>query len=177
MHPQRRLFLILNLVGGPAVLGSYAHAITTHAEPGRALWGSVPAAIIPLYNVSMLTAAAGYLAFAYHLFFGVDAAQARISRWGFGLINLLSALILAPSALWIGLTFAYLDHPSALSWAAVRVVLFLVGIGALGMIVALVQLRPEGSPRGRRIAIAGAIAFAFQTAVLDALVWPAFFRG
>src|SRR6185436_3722223 len=28
-----------------------------------------------------------------------------------------------------------------------------------------------------RIAIAGAIAFAFQTAVLDAVVWPAYFRG
>jgi len=27
----------------------------------------------------------------------------------------------------------------------------------------------------RAIALAGALAFSFQTAVLDALVWPAFF--
>jgi hypothetical protein len=142
MHPQRRLFLILNLVGGPLVLGSYAHGIATHPDPGAALWGSVPAAIQPLYNVSMLTAAVGYLAFAHYLFFQVDPATARLGARGFGGFNALLATILGPSALWIGLTFAYLARPSPLGWATLRGVLALVGLGAVGMIVALVRLQP-----------------------------------
>jgi hypothetical protein len=177
MHPQRRLFLVLNLVGGVAVLGSYAHGIMTHPSPGAALWGSVPVAIQPLYTVSMFTAAAGYLALAYFLFFHVDPNTAKVGASGYGIFNLIVATILAPSALWMGLTFAYVASPTPLGWAAVHGVLLLVGLGAIAMIVGLARLRPVTSPLAHRIAIAGAVAFAFQTAVLDALVWPAYFRG
>jgi hypothetical protein len=177
MHPQRRLFLVLNVLGGAAVLGSYAQGIATHERPGAALWGGVPAAILPLYNGSMLTATVGYLLFAWFLFFRVDAATARVGRWGFGAFNAILALILAPSALWMGLTFTYLAHPSTLGWLAVRAVLALAGLGGLAMIAALARVSPVISGRARRIALAGALAFAFQTAVLDALVWPAYFRG
>jgi hypothetical protein len=56
-------------------------------------------------------------------------------------------------------------------------VLVLAGLGAVAMIAALWRVSPVISARARRIALAGALAFAFQTAVLDALVWPAYFRG
>jgi hypothetical protein len=59
----------------------------------------------------------------------------------------------------------------------VRGVLVLAGLGAVAMIAALWRVSPVISARARRIALAGALAFAFQTAVLDALVWPAYFRG
>lgn len=177
MHPARRLYLLLNLVGGPAVLGSYAWGIATHDEPGKTLWGQVPVAIVPLYNLSMLGAAVGYLLFAWFLFFRVDPATATVGARGYGVFNALTALALAPSALWMPLTFAHAAHPGPLAWAAVRAVLFLVGAGALGMIVALARLRPVRAPWAHRLALVGAVAFAFQTAVLDALVWPAYFRG
>lgn len=61
--------------------------------------------------------------------------------------------------------------------AAVRGVLFFVGLGALGMILGLSLPRPVASPRARWIAIVGAVAFAFQTAVVNAIAWPAYFRG
>ena len=60
--------VVQNLLGGTAVLGSYAQGILTHESPGAALWGGVPPAIVPLYNGSMLTATAGYLLFAWFLY-------------------------------------------------------------------------------------------------------------
>ena len=177
MHSQRLIFLVLNLIGGVAVLGSYARGITTHPSPGETLWGHVPVAIKPLYTVSMLAATAGYLALIYFLFFLVDPLTARVGVWGYGTFNLIVGVILAPSSLWIGLTFAYVANPSPLRWAAVRGVLSLVGLGSVAMIGALMSLRPITSPLAHKIAIAGAVAFALQTAVLDGLVWPAYFRG
>jgi hypothetical protein len=177
MHSQRLLFLVLNVIGGAAVLGSYARGISTHPNAGVALWGHVPAALRPLYTVSMFTATAGYLALAYFLFFCVDAAEARVGAAGYGAFNLIVSVILVPSALWMGLTFAYLANPTPLGWAAVRGVLLLAGLGALALLALLARLRPITSPLAHWIAIAGAVAFAFQTAVLDALVWPAYFRG
>jgi quinol-cytochrome oxidoreductase complex cytochrome b subunit len=91
----------------------------------------------------------------------------------------LYALILLPSALWLPLTFAYLDAESvdaqsAPLWWAVQGVLFLVAIGSLGLVAALVVHPPRRATLWWALAILGAIAFAFQTVVLDALVWPAY---
>jgi hypothetical protein len=42
-------------------------------------------------------------------------------------------------------------------------------------VAAIAGASPHSAPGSRRLAIAGAIAFSFQTALLDALVWPAYF--
>lgn len=178
MHPRRLLLIFINLLGGIAVLGSYAHGIASHADSGAALWGHVPDAIRPLYNVSMLTAAAGYFLFAPYVIFRLDPDRARVGgRFGYNLYAALFALILIPSALWMPLTFAWRASPSDALWLVDRVVLFLVGIGSVGLLLALMRTEPVPSVRGRRLAILGAALFTFQTAVLDALVWPHFYRG
>jgi hypothetical protein len=84
-------------------------------------------------------------------------------------------LILVPSALWMPLTFRMLEAPSLGLWIAIRLVLGLVGLGSVGFLAALVGMRDSRSPVGRALAIVGAIAFVVQTAILDALVWPAYF--
>lgn len=173
MNP-RLLAFVINLIGGIAVLGSYAHGIATHDQPGTALWGGVPAAIRPVYQLSMLAATAGYLMFTYVLLLHTQPHEVRVAGHGFDLFNVVYLVILIPSALWMPLTFAYLAQPSAALWLAVRGVLLLTGAGAVAMCVALWQLRP--APPLRSLALVGALCFAFQTAVLDALVWPAFFR-
>ena len=65
--------------------------------------------------------------------------------------------------------------PSGALWGAIRGVLALVGIGSLGLVVAIASAGPAQSPVARGVAVAGALAFSLQTAVLDALVWPAYF--
>ena len=77
MHPTKWILLIINVIGGVAVLGSYVLGLRAHPNGTDALWGGVPQAIRPFYGIWMLFAAAGYFAFTLFLLFGVDANAAR----------------------------------------------------------------------------------------------------
>jgi hypothetical protein len=168
----------INALGGVSVLGSYAHGLATNPATRGDLWGNVPGALLPAYSVSMLLAAAGYLLFTYFLFFRTDAARVRLAgRHGLGLFNILYVLVLVPSALWLPLTFSYLEYRDPGIWILIRVVLTVVGLAALAIVAALLALRPRQPVVGYWLAVAGSVAFAWQTAVLDALVWTAFFRS
>jgi hypothetical protein len=172
----RRSLLWLNLLGGAAVLGSYAHGLASNPLTRGALWGGVPDALRPLYTANMLLAAAGYFAFSAFVFFRLDPTRTRVAGgFGFGAFRALYALILLPSALWLPLTFEMLEAPSAALWLAIRSVLALVGLGSLGLLAAVASAAPHDAPRARRLALAGCAFFSLQTAVLDALVWPAYF--
>ncbi|MBP1687163.1 MAG: hypothetical protein H6Q33_3306 [Deltaproteobacteria bacterium] len=176
MHTQKRTMLWVNVLGGTAVLASYAHGFLTHPQTSGALWGGVPDWLRPLYTLSMLLAAAGYLLFTWFLHFRVDPGQVRIAgRFGFGCINALYALVLIPSALWMPLTFLVIDGWTGTLWFAIRAVLAMVGLGSLGMLAALLTLTPRRPKMPYCLAVVGALAFCVQTAVLDACVWPAFF--
>lgn len=175
MHPQKKAWLGLNVVGGVAVLASYVHGLATHPETRHLLWGEVPAELQAIYNVTMLTAAAGYFPFSY-VFFRTDPAQVRFGeRFGFGLINVLYALVLIPSALWLPLTFEMIESPSAMLWLVIRLDLALVGFGAVGLTLAFFAMRPRAQGVLGALSVLGLLAFCLQTAFLDGLVWPAFF--
>lgn len=176
MRSAKPWMAAINLVGGPAVLGSYVYELAKHPGQADALWGSIPKPVIPYYSSWMLVATAGYLMFSYFWFFKADADRTRIAgRYDLGLVNLLYVAILLPSALWMPLTFSYLAAPSSFGWWVVRIDLFGVAAGAIGMIWALAKVEPREPARLHRFAILGACGFAVQTVLLDALVWPAFF--
>ena len=140
------------------------------------VWGGVPETLRPLYTLTMLLAAAGYFAFSYFVLFKVDPESVRIgNRLRFGAFNALYALILVPSALWMPLTFEMLESPGMGLWWAIRLTLGAVAIGSLGLLAAIIAVRPVSAPGARRLALIGSTAFCFQTAVMDALVWPAYF--
>jgi hypothetical protein len=175
VHPGRRRFLWINVLGGAAVLASYAHGIATHPAARGDLWGGVPGGLRPLYTVSMLLAAAGYFPLAGFLLFGAPETARVAGRFRLDLFNALFAAILAGSALWMPLTFAMLEAPSApLGWA-IRAVLAVVGGSSLGVLGALLALEPRGSRFAYGLAVAGCVLFCIQTVLLDAIVWPAFF--
>lgn len=175
MHVHKRVMLGINVVGGAAVLGSYAHGIMTHWEPGRVLWGGVPEGLRPFYTANMLLAALGYLALTYRLL-RVDPHKARLARWS-GLVPfiVLYAAILVPSALWMPLTFAMAERPAALLWASICLVLSIVALSSLGMLAAVAGLRPRKPQWLHRLAVVGAVFFCVQTVILDAIVWTACF--
>lgn len=176
MNDARRSLLWLNVVGGILVLGSYAWGVASHPETRGAVWGGVPESLKPLYTTSMALAALGYFAYGFFVFLRLDPPRTRVAGgYGFGVFHLLYGLVLLPSALWMPLTFAMLDAPSAALWIAIRTVLALVGIGSLGLVAAVATAGPASAPVARTVAVLGAVAFAFQTAVLDAIVWPAYF--
>lgn len=176
MHPQKRILALINVVGGVAVLGSYAYGLLTNPHTRGDIWGEVPEALKPYYTASMLLAALGYFAFTYFVFFRMDGDRARVAeQYDLRLFNALYVAILLPSALWMPLTFQMLSEPSEGLWFVIRVVLFLVGFGSVGLIYALLRLEPKQPAVSYWMAVAGAVAFAVQTALLDALVWPAYF--
>ncbi len=176
MSRQQRTLALIVLVGGLAVLGSYLYILRFDAATRTALWGDVPAALLPVYVVSMLLAAAGYFAFTGFLLFGPDPDKVLIAgRVGYGLFHVLYLLILFPSAMWLPLTAAMVQQPSSALWLSIRLVLALVGLGSIGLLLALLFLRPRLPAWPYWLAVAGSTAFCFQTAVLDLFVWTAFF--
>ena len=170
----RSLTLVIAL-GGTAVLYSYYAGMVGTAAVGNALWGGIPDAARPLYTINMFFAAAGFFLFSPYLVFRLAPestspdSSARLQR-----IWLFYLLVLIPSALWVPLTGNVIAHPSTSAWLAVRLDLFLVAIGTLGLFWEVLSSRPA-APWGRRLALLGLIPFSMQTVVLDALVWPVYF--
>jgi hypothetical protein len=123
-----------------------------------------------------LAATVGYFLFSFFIFSRLDPNRTQVAgRFGYGIFNGIYAGILAPSALWMPLTFAVIAHPNEALWFAVRAVLTVTGLSSLALIAALLTVEPRDGKIARRLAILGAAAFAFQTALLDAVVWPTFF--
>lgn len=176
LNPAQRSLLALNVVGGIAVLGSYWAGLALHPGSGDALWGGVPEGLKPLYTISMLTAAAGYFPFTFLLLLRVNPENVRFGGgFGYRLLHVLYGLVLVPSALWLPLTFRLIGAWDPALWLLIRLVLALVGLGSVGLLAALATMTPRPPLGLHRLAIAGALAFCMQTALLDALVWPAFF--
>jgi hypothetical protein len=172
MHPQKRALAWIVLVGGAAVLASYAYSLGLAPATQAALWGGVPPVLLPAYVTSMALAAAGYFAFTYFLLFPADPGRGRIAgRFSYGLY----LTILIPSALWLPLTSAMVQQPGSLLWLGIRGVLALAGLGSVGLLLTLLTWRPRQPARAYWLAVAGSVAFSFQTAVLDLLVWTALF--
>jgi hypothetical protein len=164
------------LFGGAAVLASYAYSLGFDPATQAALWGGVPPALLPAYVASMALATGGYFAFTCFLLFCADPDRARIAgRFGYDLFRGLYLMILVPSALWLRLTSAMIQQPSSILWLGIRLVLAVVGLGSVGLLLALLSLRPRQPARAYWLAVAGAVAFCTQTAVLDLFVWTALF--
>jgi hypothetical protein len=124
----------------------------------------------------MFLAAAGYFAFTYFILFRLHPQDARVAdRFDFGLFNALYAVVLIPSALWMPLTFLAVEQSSqTLSWT-VRIVLLLVAAASLGLLAALLKDEPRQPLWAHRLALVGMVGFCFQTVLLDAIFWGAYF--
>ena len=176
LHRQKKELLLLNVVLGFAVLLSYAHGLVTNPATRAALWGGIPQWLMPFYTVVMPFAAVGYFLFTSFLLFQVNPDEALIAgRCRYRLFHLLYGMVLLPSALWMPLSFAMLREPSSGLWIAIRIVLAAVGLGSLGILAAILMLRPRRASPSFWLACSGSIAFCVQTSILDALVWTAFF--
>ena len=177
MNVPRLVLLIINIIGGVAVIGSYALGLKTHAGGADVLWGGVSTRIRPLYGISMILSAVGYLAFAYFILFKLELTNTLIAgKLGYGFLSILFVLILGASALWMPLTYVYIGHSTASIWIGIRIVLLIVGLSSCTLVWALLNLNNGASGLAYWLAVAGSVYFAFHTTVLDALTWPVLFR-
>lgn len=173
---KKTAWLIINLLGGAAVLGSYVYGFLSRPEAPQVLWGGVPEWMRPVYTAWMLAAAAGYLIVAYFLVRNDFQEIKLFSRFDYRILNVLYLLILVPSAFWMPLSLVAIEH----TWPGyvwlVRLDLGLVAAGSLGLLLAVINLEPRISTGWRVAAILGSAALSLQTVILDAIVWSIYFR-
>jgi hypothetical protein len=177
MRTEQVILLIINILGGAAVIGSYVLGLKGQSGGASVLWGGVPENIRPIYGVSMILAALGYFAFIYFILFRLVPGEVLIGgRFGFSLFYAIFLVILIASAFWMPLTNAYVNNPGTGMWIGVRTVLALVGLGSIALMLALLTLQTKVPGISYWLAVAGSGYFAFHTAILDALVWAALFK-
>ena len=100
MGTQQIILLVINIIGGIAVIGSYIFGIRAQSGGANALWGGVPANIRPVYGISMVLSALGYFAFLYFILFELGPDDVLIGgRFGFSLFYTIFLIILIFSAL------------------------------------------------------------------------------
>ncbi len=177
MSKHKLILLLINIVGGIAVIGSYILGLRGDAG-ADVLWGEVPESVRPVYAVSMVLSAIGYFAFLNLLLLRVDPKVVTVSgRFRYTIFYPIFVLILIPSAFWMPLTNLYIDDAGGVAWAAIRIVLFLVGLASLALAWALFTLRPGNRGTSYWAAVVGSCYFVFHTLVLDAILWAALFQG
>jgi hypothetical protein len=177
MKTQQIILLIINIIGGAAVIGSYVLGLRGQSGGANVLWGGVPTNIRPIYGVSMILSALGYFAFLYFVLFRLVPADVVIGgRFHFSLFFAIFLFILIPSALWMPLTNMYVGNSSTGTWIAVRAVLVLVGLASIALVWALLSLHDKNHGVAYWLAVCGSGYFAFHTAILDAIVWATLFR-
>jgi hypothetical protein len=176
MHREKLSLLAITILGGLAVLGSYAWGFLTIPDAGEILWGGVPSGLRPVYTSSMFLAAVGYFTFSAYILH-LDPVKTKIpGRGGFWIYNLAYATILVSSALWLPLTILAIGQSSRVILWLVRIDLAIVAAASLGMLYVLINVQPRKTNWLHRLAVLGSIVFCFQTVVLDAIVWAANFH-
>jgi hypothetical protein len=170
-------WILINLLGGTFVIGSYVYGFLTYSNASQILWGGVPAGLRPIYTICMFVAAAGYFALAYFVF-RLDLLETKVfNRFGFEIFNLLYLLVLVPSGLWMPLTLPAIERSSVVLIWIVRLDLVLVAAGSLGLLLAVLNTWPHPSTPRYILAIVGSAALCIQTMILDAIVWSIYFHG
>jgi hypothetical protein len=177
MRTEQVILLIINILGGAAVIGSYVLGLKGQSGGVNVLWGAVPNSLRPVYTVSMILSALGFFAFIYFILFRLVPGEVLIGgRFGFSLFYAIFLVILVASAFWMPLTNAYVSNPSTGMWIGIRTVLALVGLGSIALMLALLTLQTKVPGISYWLAVAGSGYFAFHTAILDAIVWATLFK-
>ena len=177
MTSPQVMLLIVMLMGGVGVIGSYAQGFIAHPGSVNVLWGKISGPFRSVYTVSMLLSALGYFAFAYFLLFRIVPSEAKVTgTLGFDVFFVAITGMLLFSSLWMPFTYSYVEKPNPGTWAAIRIVLFMVGLSSCTLAWALLSLDSKQPSVPYWFAVVGSVYFAFHTTVLDAFIWPVLYR-
>ncbi len=176
MDEQKIWFLVINLLGGFAVVASYVAGMVSHPNTEQLIFGRITPSLKSIYLVSMPLAAAGYLLFLYFIIFQLDAGSVQI--WGsdgFLVLDIIFAVILVFSAFWMPLTYKLIETQWHGWWIYIRMVLFFVALGSLALLCAFLMISQKEPAWSYWLAVAGSAVFFVQTGIIDAFIWTAMF--
>lgn len=173
MEIEQVILLIINIIGGAAVLGSYVLGVRGKKGSADRLWGGMPQKVRPVYYISMLLSALGFFFFLYFLLFTVAPDTVLIADiFGYWIFYIIFIGMLGFSAFWMPLTNKMANEPKKSTWIWVRTVLFLVAFFSAALYWALLSIQEGNASVIYWLAVAGSGYFTFHTAVLDMLIWP-----
>ena len=171
-------FLIVNLVGGSAVLGGYLICLYMFPDQRETLWGAVQGGWRSVFAVSMLIAAAGYLAFLYVILFKSNPVEFS-SRFldTKHAISIICMIFLISAATWMPATIAYLKTSNSIWWIISVTSLWVTAISLFATTVVVIS-SPLAIPAMfyRILAISGISYITFHCLVLDAIIWVSRFH-
>ena len=117
------IFLVVNFIGGSAVLGGYLICLYVFPTQREMLWGNVQGEWRFAFTVSMIIAAVGYLAFSYGILFKSNSTEfSSIFLDTKHVISILCMIFLISAASWMPATITYLKT-SNLTWWIIPVML------------------------------------------------------
>ena len=165
-------FSVVNLVGGVAVLLSYAVMLMWYPEHRESLWGGVGGGLRKLFVLSMLIAAVGYLTFLCLVTFdgvtGVSNGEGLLITYA---PSILCGIFLTASTTWMPLTVAYLNTESEIWWVLAVTSLWITAASLLVMAFVIFRSDMEMDYPNRYIALSGLMYISFHCLVLDAIIW------
>ena len=173
-----QVFVLVNVLGGVAVLGSYALGLLLYPETRMSLWGGIQGNWQTIFTVSMLPAAIGYLFFFYVMVFrsGTEAFT-QTSVLGVYTPSILCAAFLISATVWMPSTIAYLNTQQT-GWRALSVAsLWITALSLIALLLVMISVKtgPAFVTTYKYIAVAGLSYIVFHCLVLDAIVWIARF--
>ena len=170
------LLVILNIIFGSLVLLSYYNGINKHPELSLKLWGGVPKILHTFIISFMFVGAIGYFFFTAHLLLNIDSNYMFFGKFNYWYLHIIYLLILIPSALWMDLTFLYMNDSTSMNWAYVVSCLYCVAFFSVVLFLFIVDTNVDKSHWLYFPAVLGSLAFAFHTVFLDGLIWTFFFN-
>lgn len=177
MAIEQIILLVINIIGGAAVIGSYVLGVRGKSGSADRLWGGMPKSARPVYYASMSLSAIGYLIFLYFLLFEVIPDSVLIAdSLGYWFFYIVFIGLLGFSALWMPLTNKMANEPKSSTWFWIRTVLVMVGLFSCALYWAILSIQEGNQGTMFCLAAIGSGYFAFHTAVLDMLIWPMLWR-
>lgn len=167
--------LFINLLGGIAVLGSYAWGLSGHPGEAELLWGNLPQNWRGIYTANMGPAALGYLTFTAYLLLANPQELVFRGERALPLFQINYGLFLVTAALWMPLCWIAMGEGGEWLLLPIQGVLLVTGLSSGIFLYLLSKLEDAPRPRLRKAAIVGASFLFLQCAVLDALLWPRYF--
>ena len=165
-------FLLINIIGGIAVLGGYVIALINNPETRNELWGGVPENLRLWITAFMFISALGYCFAMYYLIF--DEGLSLGFFWGkfdYKLIKALLIIFLTTAALWIHTTFLYMESASKFHWSLVQIELWLTGASVFLIMIGLASATEVKNSNLHFYSILGLCVISFHCLILDAFLW------
>ena len=169
-NPQT-IFLMVQIFGGLAVLGSYAWGLMTHPDTRMDLWGGVTEKERLWYVPIMPTAAIGHLLTIWYLYFKVNPEGIDLpGGFGYHTFTILFAIYLLFAAVWMPMTFSALEGNHSIV-PLMKISLVIVGVACALILACLIIIGPQTSGNLHWWVIFGMSGLVIQTLFIDAIFW------